>query len=115
MEIEIFGKPRNMLRLLLIIPFLLLLFSFWGEFVILMTGIKWGENIGPLVNWLVWGREPIPDILVRRAFAILFFNFVAFSTLAVVWLFMIADQAVLPVTRPLQVLVAAIYLVFHFL
>jgi hypothetical protein len=115
MEVEIFGKPRNLLRLLLLIPFLLLIFSFWGEFVTFMRGIKWGENIGPLVNWLVWGREPIPEISVRRAFAILFFNFVAFSTLAVTWLFMIADQAVLPVTRPLQVLVAAIYLVFHLL
>jgi hypothetical protein len=104
-----------MLRLLLLIPFLLLIFNFWGEFVDFMRGIKWGEDIGPFVNWLVWGREPIPDLLIRRAFAILFFNFVAFSTLAVIWLFMIADQAVLPITRPLQVLVAAIYLVFHFL
>jgi hypothetical protein len=100
-EIKNFGRRRNLVRVIALIPFLVFLFSYWRSFERLL---RWLLGDGLLIT---------PDI--SHSFLVIGINFLCFFLLFLIWLWIASSQTIFPVTRVREIALTGLYLIFHFL
>lgn len=101
MEVGIFGRSRNLVRVIPFVPLVLFLFSFRAE-------------IDILIQWLLSVQLPVPND-TYRAILILGANIGCFFILFLCWLWIAASQTIYPVARSRDIALTAVFLIFHFL